>query len=156
MIQKVSSSEQLQELDYHDRGDGTADIRIRKNIKTVTHDATDGQPGYTEYTAVESYQILPLVEQEAIEQADALFEGDATSSKPVLDRVSALEQASLDNAQLLADLLADDSTDSTDSTDSDGSGDSTSSAPSDTGATDDKTTTGDTDADDSAEPGKEE
>lgn len=156
MIQKVSSSEQLQELDYHDRGDGTADIRIRKNIKHVTHEATDQMPAWSEWTAIESYQVLPLQEQEAIEQADMLFEGDVTSSQPVLDRLAALEQSSLDNAQLLADLLADDSTDSTDSTDSDGSGDSTSSAPSDTGATDDKTTTGDTDADDSAEPGKEE
>lgn len=124
MIQNVSSATPLDAVDYHLRDDGLADIRIRKNIKTVTHDATDGQPGYTEYTAVESYQILPLVEQEAIEQADALFEGDATSSKPVLDRVSALEQASLDNAQLLADLMfGDDDADSTDdSTDSNTNG----------------------------------
>ena len=72
-----------------------------------------------EYTAIESYQVLPLLEQEALEQADVLFEGDATSSKPVLDRVSALEQASLDNAQLLADLMAGEDGDTTDSTDSD-------------------------------------
>lgn len=72
-----------------------------------------------EYTAVESYQVLPLMEQEAIDQADVLFEGDTTSSKPVLDRVSALEQATLDNAQLLADLMAGEDGDTTDSTDSD-------------------------------------
>ena len=72
-----------------------------------------------EYTAIESYQILPLMEQEAIEQADVLFEGDATSSRPVFDRVSALEQASLDNAQLLADLMAGEDGDTTDSTDAD-------------------------------------
>lgn len=121
MIQNVSSATPLDALDYHPREDGLADIRIRRNIKTVTHDATDNQPEYVEYTAVESYQILPLLEQEAIEQADALFEGDTTSSKPMLDRVAALEQASLDNAQLLADLMTgdDDDTDSTDdSTDS--------------------------------------
>lgn len=116
MIQNVSSATPLDALDYHLREDGLADIRIRRNIKTVTHDATDNQPEYVEYTAIESYQILPLMEQEAIEQADALFEGDTTSSKPVLDRVAALEQASLDNAQLLADLMTgdDDDTDSTD------------------------------------------
>jgi hypothetical protein len=78
-----------------------------------------------EYTAVESYQVLPLLEQEAIEQADALFEGDATSSKPVLDRVSALEQASLDNAQLLADLMAGEYGDTTDSTDANADGKNT-------------------------------
>jgi hypothetical protein len=161
MIQKVSSSEQLQELDYHDRGDGTADIRIRKNIKQVDHEATDQMPAWSEWTAIESYQVLPLQEQEAIEQADMLFEGDVTSSQPVLDRITALEQSSLDNAQLLADLIADDDTDdstdgsSDDSADdsADGSADST---PSDTAAANDKTTTGGADSADTTESGKEE
>ena len=119
MLQTVSSLEPLEEVSYYPRGDGLADIRIRRNIRTVTHQATDNQPEYVEYTAVESYQILPLMEQEAIDQADVLFEGDTTSSKSVLDRVSALEQASLDNAQLLADLMAGEDGDTTDSTDSD-------------------------------------
>ena len=104
MIQNISSATPLEKVDYHLRDDGLADIRIRRSIRTVTHEATDNQPEYVEYTAIESYQILPLMEQEAIEQADSLFAGDATSSRPVLDRVTALEQASLDNAQLLADL----------------------------------------------------
>lgn len=119
MIQNVSSATPLEKVDYHLRDDGLADIRIRRNIRTVTHQATDNQPEYVEYTAVESYQILPLMEQEAIDQADVLFEGDTTSSRPVLDRVSALEQASLDNAQLLADLMAGEDGDATGSTDSD-------------------------------------
>lgn len=119
MIQNVSSATPLEKVDYHLRDDGLADIRIRKNIKQVNHEATDQMPAWSEWTAVESYQVLPLLEQEAIEQADVLFEGDATSSRPVLDRVSALEQASLDNAQLLADLMAGEDGDTTDSTDSD-------------------------------------
>lgn len=119
MIQDVSSATPLEKVDYHLRDDGLADIRIRRNIRTVTHDATDNQPEYVEYTAVESYQVLPLLEQEALEQADVLFEGDATSSKPTLDRVRALEQANLDNAQLLADLMAGADGDTTDSTDAD-------------------------------------
>ena len=119
MIQNVSSATPLEKVNYHLRDDGLADIRIRRSIRTVTHDATDNQPEYVEYTAIESYQVLPLMEQEAIEQADVLFEGDATSSRPVLDRVSALEQASLDNAQLLADLMAGGDGDTTDSTDPD-------------------------------------
>lgn len=119
MIQNISSATPLEKVDYHLRDDGLADIRIRRSIRTVTHEATDNQPEYVEYTAIESYQILPLMEQEAIEQADSLFAGDATSSRPVLDRVTALEQASLDNAQLLADLMAGGDGDTTDSTDSD-------------------------------------
>lgn len=149
MIQKVSSSEQLQELDYHGRGDGTADIRIRKNIKQVNHEATDQMSAWSEWTAVESYQVLPLQEQEAIEQADMLFEGDVTSSQPVLDRITALEQSSLDNAQLLADLIADDS-------DGDSTDDSADSTPSDTAAANDKTTTGGADSADTTGSGKEE
>lgn len=119
MIQNVSSATPLDAVEYHLRDDGLADIRIRKNIKQVNHEATDQMPAWSEWTAVESYQVLPLLEQEAIEQADVLFDGDATSSRPVLDRVSALEQASLDNAQLLADLMAGEDGDTTDSTDSD-------------------------------------
>lgn len=145
MIQNVSSATPLKKVDYHLRDDGLADIRIRKNIRQVDHEATDQMPAWSEWTAIESYQVLPLQEQEAIEQADMLFfEGDVTSSQPVLDRITALEQSSLDNAQLLADLLADDSTD-----------DSANHTPSDTDATEDKTTTGGADAD-TAEPGKEE
>ena len=97
--------------------------------------------------------MLPLQEQEAIEQADMLFEGDVTSSQPVLDRITALEQSSLDNAQLLADLLADDSTD--DSTD-DSADDSANHTPSDTDVADDKTTTGHIDSVDTDKSGKEE
>lgn len=119
MIQNVSSATPLEKVDYHLRDDGLADIRIRKNIRQVDHEATDQMPAWSEWTAIESYQVLPLQEQEAIEQADMLFEGDATSSRPVFDRVSALEQASLDNAQLLADLMAGGDGDATDSTDSD-------------------------------------
>ena len=149
MIQNVSSATPLEKVDYHLRDDGLADIRIRRNIRTVTHDATDNQPEYVEYTAVESYQILPLMEQEAIEQTDMLFEGDVTSSQPVLDRITALEQSSLDNAQLLADLIADDS-------DGDSTDDSADSTPSDTAAANDKTTTGGADSADTTESGKEE
>jgi hypothetical protein len=119
MIQNVSSATPLEKVDYHLRDDGLADIRIRKNIRQVDHEATDQMPAWSEWTAIESYQVLPLQEQEAIEQADMLFEGDVTSSQPVLDRITALEQSSLDNAQLLADLMAGEDGDTTDSTDSD-------------------------------------
>ena len=145
MIQNVSSATPLEKVDYHLRDDGLADIRIRKNIRQVDHEATDQMPAWSEWTAIESYQVLPLQEQEAIEQADMLFEGDVTSSQPVLDRITALEQSSLDNAQLLADLLADDSTD-----------DSANHTPSDTDVADDKTTTGHIDSVDTDKSGKEE
>lgn len=145
MIQNVSSATPLDAVEYHLRDDGLADIRIRKNIKQVNHEATDQMPAWSEWTAVESYQVLPLQEQEAIEQDDMLFEGDVTSSQPVLDRITALEQSSLDNAQLLADLLADDSTD-----------DSANYTPSDTDVADDKTTTGRIDSVDTDKSGKEE
>lgn len=153
MIQNVSSATPLEKVDYHLRDDGLADIRIRKNIRQVDHEATDQMPAWSEWTAIESYQVLPLQEQEAIEQADMLFEGDVASSQPVLDRITALEQSSLDNAQLLADLLADDSTD--DSTD-DSADDSANHTPSDTDVADDKTTTGHIDSVDTDKSGKEE
>ena len=135
MIQNVSSATPLDAVEYHLRYDGLADIRIRKNIKQVNHEATDQMSAWSEWTAVESYQVLPLQ--------------DVTSSQPVLDRITALEQSSLDNAQLLADLIADDS-------DGDSTDDSADSTPSDTAAANDKTTTGGADSADTTGSGKEE
>ena len=131
MIQNVSSATPLDAVEYHLRYDGLADIRIRKNIKQVNHEATDQMSAWSEWTAVESYQVLPLQEQEAIEQADMLFEGDVTSSQPVLDRI-------------------------TDDSDGDSTDDSADSTPSDTAAANDKTTTGGADSADTTGSGKEE
>ena len=62
MLQTVSSLEPLEEVSYYPRGDGLADIRIRRNITTVMHG--DGETAWTEYTADEAYTIRDLTEQE--------------------------------------------------------------------------------------------
>ena len=54
MLQTVSSLEPLEEVSYYPRGDGLADIRIRRNITTVMHG--DGETAWTEYTADEAYK----------------------------------------------------------------------------------------------------
>ena len=61
MLQTVSSPEPLEEVSYYPRGDGLADIRIRRNITTVMHG--DGETAWTEYTADEAYTIRDLTEQ---------------------------------------------------------------------------------------------
>ena len=71
MLQTVSSTEPLEEVSYYPRGDGLADIRIRRNITTVMHE--DGDTTWTEYTADEAYTVRDLTEQEAIEQADSIW-----------------------------------------------------------------------------------
>ena len=71
MLQTVSSPEPLEEVSYYPRGDGLADIRIRRNITTVMHE--DGDTTWTEYTADEAYTVRDLTEQEAIEQADSIW-----------------------------------------------------------------------------------
>ena len=62
MLQTVSSPEPLEEVSYYPRGDGLADIRIRRNITTVMHG--DGETAWTEYTADEAYTVRDLTEQE--------------------------------------------------------------------------------------------
>ena len=104
MIQNVSSATPLEKVDYHLRDDGLADIRIRRSIRTVTHDATDNQPEYVEYTAVESYQVLPLLEQEAIEQADSIWLDCLQASKSDSQRLAGLEASSLDQDEALAEI----------------------------------------------------
>ena len=63
MLQTVSSPEPLEEVSYYPRGDGLADIRIRRNVATVMHE--DGDTTWTEYTADEAYTVRDLTEQEA-------------------------------------------------------------------------------------------
>lgn len=104
MIQNVSSATPLEKVDYHLRDDGLADIRIRRSIRIVTHDATDNQPEYVEYTAVESYQVLPLLEQEAVEQADQLFAEAEEDSKTDRQRIDELKQLQLNGLDAIASL----------------------------------------------------
>ena len=48
MIQQVSSAEPLDKVSYFRRGDGLADIRVRKNITQVEHPADGEQAGFEE------------------------------------------------------------------------------------------------------------
>lgn len=102
MLQTVSSPEPLEEVSYYPRGDGLADIRIRRNITTVMHE--DGDATWTEYTADEAYTIRDLTEQEAIEQADSIWLDCLQASKSDSQRLSALEASSLDQDEALAEI----------------------------------------------------
>ena len=90
MLQTVSSLEPLEEVSYYPRGDGLADIRIRRNITTVMHG--DGETAWTEYTADEAYTIRDLTEQEAIEQADSIWLDCVQASKSDSQRLAGLER----------------------------------------------------------------
>lgn len=102
MLQTVSSLEPLEEVSYYPRGDGLADIRIRRNITTVMHG--DGETAWTEYTADEAYTIRDLTEQEAIEQADSIWLDCVQASKSDSQRLAGLEASSLDQDEALAEI----------------------------------------------------
>lgn len=104
MLQTVSSPEPLEEVSYYPRGDGLADIRIRRNMTTVSHDAGDGQTAWTEYTADEAYTVRDLTQQEAIEQADSIWLDCLQASKTDSQRLSELEASSLDQDEALAEI----------------------------------------------------
>lgn len=102
MLQTVSSPEPLEEVSYYPRGDGLADIRIRRNITTVMHG--DGETAWTEYTADEAYTVRDLTEQEAIEQADSIWLDCLQASKSDSQRLAGLEASSLDQDEALAEI----------------------------------------------------
>lgn len=102
MLQTVSSPEPLEEVSYYPRGDGLADIRIRRNITTVMHE--DGDATWTEYTADEAYTVRDLTEQEAIEQADSIWLDCLQASKSDSQRLAGLEASSLDQDEALAEI----------------------------------------------------
>lgn len=101
----VSSSEPLEKVGYFRRGDGMADIRLRRNIRTIEHEATsDGMPAWTEYQAEEAYLLRDLTEQEAVEQYDTLWRSYITEHKDADERIAELEQVGADNADSIAEL----------------------------------------------------
>lgn len=101
MLQDVSSTSPLSKVAYHRRGDGLADVYIRTNISSRTIPAHDGMPESVEYTAKEAYIVSTLTEQEAIEQADDLLRAYCIEHTPDSERIKALEQASLDQAEAI-------------------------------------------------------
>ncbi len=102
MLQTVSSTEPLEEVSYYPRGDGLADIRIRRNVATVMHE--DGDTTWTEYTADEAYTVRDLTEQEAVEQADSIWLDCLQASKTDSRRLGDLEASSLDQDEALAEI----------------------------------------------------
>ena len=102
MLQTVSSPEPLEAVSYYPRGDGLADIRIRRNITTVMHE--DGDATWTEYTADEAYTVRDLTEQEAVEQADSIWLDCLQASKSDSQRLAGLEASSLDQDEALAEI----------------------------------------------------
>ena len=67
MLQTVSSLEPLEEVSYYPRGDGLADIRIRRNITTVMHE--DGVQA-----SKSDSQRLAGLEASSLDQDEALAE----------------------------------------------------------------------------------
>lgn len=104
MIQQVSSAEPLDKVSYFRRGDGLADIRVRKHITQVEHPADGEQAAWTEWTADEAYSVRDLTEQEAVEQADQIWDDVEQASKPTEERLGELVQSVLDNAEAVAEL----------------------------------------------------
>lgn len=105
MIQTVTYSAEPAEVDYHPRSDGGADIRIRKDITKVETQAIDGQPAGAQWTAREAYCVrYNLLEQEAVEQADRLFEEAEEDSKTDRQRIAELKQLQLDGLDAIASL----------------------------------------------------
>ena len=101
MLQEVSSTDPLAKVDYHPRGDGLADIHIRTDITTRHTPSHDGQAELIEYVAKEAYIVSTLTEQEAIEQADDLLRAYRIEHTSDSERIKALEQASLDQAEAI-------------------------------------------------------
>lgn len=104
MIQQVSSAEPLDKVSYFRRGDGLADIRVRKNITQVEHPADGEQDAWTEWTADEAYSVRDLTEQEAVEQADSIWLDCLQASKSDSRRLGDLEASSLDQDEALAEI----------------------------------------------------
>lgn len=99
---RVYSPMPLDAVDYHARGDGYSDVRLRKGFETVTRSTDDGET--MEYSAEELYFVTLLPKQEVVDSFDALWTEVEREQMSDDERIAKLERANTDLELALCDV----------------------------------------------------
>lgn len=99
---KVYSPEPLDAVDYHERADGRADVRIRRNFEERARQ--DEQGTYVEYSADELYFVTDMARGEIEASAETLWFDIEREQMTSDERLAALEAASIDTQMALCDF----------------------------------------------------
>lgn len=98
---EVFSPDKLAKVDWHQRPDGFADVRLRKNIEKVA--ALDGESP-EQWRADEAYIVLQITESEAEERFEELWEQAVKACMTDEQRIEANEQSTGENQDAVAEL----------------------------------------------------
>lgn len=102
---RVYSTAELQAVDYHERQDGFADIRLRRNIQKVTREQIDPAGEATvEWQADEQYVLAAISKDEATEAFDQLWEQAVRDGMTLDERIDEIEQSASDSGDAIAEL----------------------------------------------------
>ena len=99
---KVYSPEPLDAVDYHERADGRADVRLRRNFAECPRQ--DEQGSYVEYSADELYFVTDMTRDEIEASAETLWIEIERERMTSDERIAALEAASIDTQMALCDF----------------------------------------------------
>ena len=99
----VFSPAELKPIDWRQRPDGFADIRLRRNIEKVTHEPLDGE-ATVEWKAEEVYLVEMITEAEAADMFDELWAKAERNAMTQEERIEATEAESDDNQDAVAEL----------------------------------------------------
>ena len=99
----VFSPAELNPIDWRQRPDGFADIRLRRNIEKVTREPLDGEAA-VEWKAEEVYLVEMITEAEAADMFDELWAKAERNAMTQEERIEATEAESDDNQDAVAEL----------------------------------------------------
>lgn len=99
---RVYSYIPLDEVDYHPRGDGYADIRLRKDMSTITREA-DGI-STVEYSAEELYFVADLTKKYISDNFAEIWQEQQRAQMTIEERMKELETANTDLEMALCDI----------------------------------------------------
>ena len=107
----VFSPAELKPIDWRQRPDGFADIRLRRNIEKVSREpiSPEGE-AIVEWKAEEVYLVEAITAKEAEKRFEELWAKAERDAMTEVERIEAAESASDDNLNAVAelgDLVAD-------------------------------------------------
>ena len=101
----VFSPAELKRVDWRQRPDGFADIRLRRNIEKVTREPISPEgDAIVEWKAEEVYLVDSITAAEAEARFDELWSQAERDAMTERERIKAAESASDDNLNAVAEL----------------------------------------------------
>lgn len=102
----VCSATPLDAVDYHERGDGLADVRLRRNVRQAVISLDSDAPDQTVYVADEAYIVTASTRGEVDATFDDLWAEAEMAKKSPEERIADLESQLADAEMAILETYA--------------------------------------------------